>query len=137
LWWTSTFLEGPDHPHAACWAAGTRIEVDTRFFEEKLLPIALRERWWRCHLEAFSSSSQGRGLVSTRQEAIMAQPDKSWRQDMQAEPSEEFRSREAHQSLFAVFAVILPHNADLPVLDQLDAMIGNRDAMGVAAQVFQ
>jgi hypothetical protein len=67
----------------------------------------------------------------------VAQPDKSWRQDMQAESPEKFRGIERHQPLFAIFAVILPHKADLPVLDQLDAMIGNRDAMGVAAQVFQ
>ena len=56
-------------------------------------------------------------------------------QNVEQESPDELLGRERHSFLLIVVAVVAPVELDLPVFDIHDPMIGNRDPVGVAADV--
>lgn len=73
--------------------------------------------------------------VSIAQEPVIANAVESTGQNMEQESSDELLGRQRHSFLLIVVAVIPPLELDLPVFDIQDPMIGNRDPVGVAADV--
>ena len=73
--------------------------------------------------------------VSIAQEPVIANAVESAGENMEQESSDELLGRERHSFLLIVVAVIPPLELDLPVFDIQDPMIGNRDPVGVAADV--
>ena len=56
-------------------------------------------------------------------------------ENVEEESPDELLGRESHDFLLIVVAVVPPVELDLPVFDIHDPMIGNRDPVGVAADV--
>ena len=57
-------------------------------------------------------------------------------QNVEQESPDELLGRESHSFLLIVVAVVAPVELDLPVFDIHDPMIGNRDPVGVAADIL-
>ena len=57
------------------------------------------------------------------------------RQEVQAKAAQELRSTEAHQPFFSFLAAVLPAEGNPPALDAPQPIIGQGNAMGVAAEV--
>jgi hypothetical protein len=73
--------------------------------------------------------------VSIAQEAVVANAVESTGENMEEESPDELLGRESHDFLLIVVAVVPPLELDLPVFDIHDPMIGNRDPVGVAADI--
>ena len=59
------------------------------------------------------------------------------RQHMDQETTDEFVGRERHRLLAIVVPVILPAEADLVVIHRYEAVVGDRDAMRIAADIVE
>ena len=73
--------------------------------------------------------------VSIAQEPVIANAVESTGENVEEESPNELFGRESHDFLLAVVAVVAPVELHLPVFDLQDPMIGNRDPVGVAADV--
>ncbi len=67
----------------------------------------------------------------------MTDPDKAWRQDMKKEPADKLVGLEGHRLLTVMVGIIPPEEGDLAVAEGEDAVITDRDAMGISAEVLQ
>ena len=56
---------------------------------------------------------------------------------MLEKPAEKLLVAERHHAAFAVMSIILPSKRHVSVGDLYEAMVGDRDAMGVASQIMQ
>ncbi len=59
------------------------------------------------------------------------------RQGVQQEPSDELLRRKGHHLRLAAMAVVFPAEGDVGVRHLDDARVGDRDAVGVAAEIGQ
>ena len=73
--------------------------------------------------------------VSIAQEPVIANTVESTGENVEEESPNELLGGERHDFLLIVVAVVPPLELDLPVFDFQDPMIGNRDPVGVAADV--
>ena len=73
--------------------------------------------------------------VSIAQEPVIANTVESTGKNVEEESPNELLGGERHDFLLIVVAVVPPLELGLPVFDFQDAMIGNRDPVGVAADV--
>lgn len=73
--------------------------------------------------------------VSIAQEPVIANAVESTGENVEEESPNELLGGESHDFLLIVVAVVPPVELDLPVFDLHDPMIGNRDPVGVAADV--
>ena len=73
--------------------------------------------------------------VSIAQEPVIANAVESTGENVEQESPNELLGRERHDFLLIVVAVVPPVEPDLAVFDLQDPMIGNRDPVGVAADV--
>ncbi len=73
--------------------------------------------------------------VSIAQEPVIANAVESTGENVEEESPNELLGRESHDFLLIVVAVVSPVELDLPVFNLQDPMIGNRDPVGVAADV--
>jgi hypothetical protein len=69
------------------------------------------------------------------QEPVIANAAESTGENVEEESPNELFGRESHNFLLIVVAVVPPVELHLPVFDLQDPMIGNRDPVGVAANV--
>ena len=73
--------------------------------------------------------------VSIAQETVIANAVESTGENVEEESPNELFGRENHNFLLTVVAVVPPVELHLPVFNLQDPMIGNRDPVGVAADV--
>jgi hypothetical protein len=71
------------------------------------------------------------------EESEVADAHEAGRQDMQQEASQELVCVERKQSLLILVRRISPPKGDAPVRDRHNAVVGDGDAMGVAAEIAQ
>jgi hypothetical protein len=67
----------------------------------------------------------------------VADADQAFRQNMNKEPSQELVGRDRHDLLLAAGCVVFPAEGDAIILERDEAVVGDRDAMGVAGEVVQ
>lgn len=70
-------------------------------------------------------------------EAEVTNADKARGQDMQKEATQKLSGGERHRLLYAAMSVVLPLKSDVLSIKSRKAVIGNRDAMRVAAEITQ
>jgi len=73
--------------------------------------------------------------ISIAQKPVIANAVESTGEDVEEKSPNKLFGRESHDLLLIVVAVVPPLELDLPVFDLHDPMIGNRDAVRVAADV--
>jgi len=71
------------------------------------------------------------------QKSVMADALKTVGQHVEQEAADELIRFQSHDFLPAVMAIVPPVECDLAVVDREQAVVGNGDAMGVAAQVVE
>jgi transposase len=67
----------------------------------------------------------------------VADADEALWQHMEEEAAQELRSVERHDALLSAVSIILPSEGDPFTIEAEQAMVGNGDAMGVAAEIAQ
>ena len=77
------------------------------------------------------------GAAGVRQEAEVADAAEPFRQDVEQEATDELVGVERHHLGLVVGAIILPAEADATVLAGEEPAVGDRDAMGVAAEIVE
>src|SRR6185437_7062211 len=75
--------------------------------------------------------------MSVSQQAIVTNALQPLRQDVEQEATDELVGLEGHSLLGIVVPVVLPFESDPPVVDVQDAVVGDRDTVGVAADVVE
>lgn len=75
--------------------------------------------------------------MAVGQEAVVADAMEAVRQRVKQEPTDELVCREGHDLRAAVMAVVLPAESHMIVRNADQAGVGNRDTMGVAAEIGQ
>lgn len=75
-------------------------------------------------------------FISVREQAIMPDFHESLRQDMHKEPPDKLKSGNSHNLPLVVVPVVAPLKCDLPILKIQDAVVGNGNAVSIAAEVF-
>jgi hypothetical protein len=69
------------------------------------------------------------------QKPEVADADESGRQHVQEEPAQEFADFERHQTLLILVSGIAPAESDSTISERDKAMVGDRYAMGVLAEI--
>jgi hypothetical protein len=87
------------------------------------------------HAEELAAMLQLFFAIAIAQEAVIANAMESVGENVEQESPNELLGGEGHDLLLMVVAIVPPLELDLPVFDIYDALIGNRDPMGVAADV--
>jgi hypothetical protein len=87
--------------------------------------------------EQVATLAQGTGLAPVRQEAYLAQALEAMRQDMQEKAPDKLMGLQAHGLHLIALAPIAICAADAAMTDISEAMIGNRNAVGIAAQIVE
>jgi hypothetical protein len=75
--------------------------------------------------------------VSVGQEAKVTDPDIARRQNMKKEPSDKLVGLEGHRLLTVMVCIIPPEEGNVAVSDGKDAVITDRDPMGISAEVLE
>jgi hypothetical protein len=105
------------------------------------IPVVLVWLGWgrawvgRSHAEELAAMLQLLFAVSIAQEPVIANTVEATGENVEEESPNELLGRESHDFLLIVVAVVPPLELDLPVFDIHDPMIGNRDPVGVAADI--
>src|ERR1035438_3467650 len=87
------------------------------------------------HAQELAAMLQLLFAVSIAQESVIANAVESTGENVEEESPNELLGRERHDFLLIVVAVVPPVELHLSVFDLQDPMIGNRDPVGVAADV--
>src|SRR6266446_2666015 len=80
---------------------------------------------------------QKRGASPVGEESEVPNAHETFRKQVQQEAAQEFIDRKSHQLLFVVMSGIAPTKSDRLSSKRDQAMIGDRYAMGVAAQILE
>ena len=88
-------------------------------------------------MEQLPAQRQRFGAFAVDEKAEAADTHESFRQDMLQEAPQELIGAERHHAPLAAVGVIFPAEAHLVVREVDDAVIGDGDAMGVAAQILE
>jgi hypothetical protein len=94
----------------------------------------------RGRLRRLESSADGwklGGAAGIRQEAEVTDAAEPFRQHVEQEATDELINLERHHLGLVVGAIILPTEADATVLAGEEPTVGDRDAVGVAPQIFE
>src|ERR1700686_823437 len=75
--------------------------------------------------------------MAVAEEAEVTDAVKPVRQHMDQEAADELVSRESHGLLTVVIAIILPSKADLAVVHGNQAIVGDGDTVGIAADIIE
>jgi hypothetical protein len=101
-----------------------------------LVWLGLGRAWvGRSHALQLAAMVQLLFAVSIAHEPVIANAVESTGKNVEEESLNELFGRESHDFLLPVVAVVPPVELHLPVFDLQDPMIGNRDPVGVAADV--
>jgi len=88
---------------------------------------------FRCTAQQLPAKRQQMGSSPVSEEAEVADANEAWRQQVQEKSSQELLERERHRSLFVLVSGVAPTKGDLLVGKGDEPMVGDGDAMGVAA----
>src|SRR4051794_11636451 len=75
--------------------------------------------------------------MAVAEEAEVPDAVESIRQHMDQEAADEFIGRERHRLLTVGISIVFPVKADLAVVDGHQAVVGDGDAMGIAADIIE
>src|SRR5688572_29356682 len=75
-------------------------------------------------------------FTAAAENTIVANTDKSLWQNVQGEPSNEFRDIQGHDFGFAFITIILVAKIHLAIKEADDSMIGDGDLVGVSPEIF-
>ena len=75
--------------------------------------------------------------ISIPEEAVIANALEPVRQDMEQEPPDELLGGQGHRFTLTAVAIVFPLEADLTVFDIEQAVVGDRDAVGISADVVE
>src|SRR5208337_492904 len=89
----------------------------------------------RSHAQELAAMLQLLFAVSIAEEPVIANAVESTGENVEEESPDELLRRESHGFLLIVVTVVPPVELDLSVFDIQQSMVGNRDSVGVAAQV--
>jgi len=78
---------------------------------------------------------QQESAATIGQQAERTDADKAARQDMEQETAQELLSRKGQNALVIALSVVLPAEGDLVILKGDQAMVGDGDAMSIAAEI--
>lgn len=124
--------------HSAFMASGTEIEglagegLVTGFPVEEL-GICL----WRWSIQEASAKGKSVAAVAVGEEAEVADLGESVGKNVQEEAADELGSVESHGSRAIVLFAVSPLEGHLPILKGQQTVIGNGNAVGIAAEVIQ
>ena len=80
---------------------------------------------------------QKRGASPVGQEAEVADADEAFGEQVQQEATQKLVQRQRHQSLLIIMSRVAPAKGDLAIGERDQAVVGDGDAMGVAAQILE
>jgi hypothetical protein len=116
----------------------TLREVDPRDLVHPLDHTHGTARGWLGRLaQQFPTATQGPRLVPVGEEAIVPETHEAVGQDMQQEAPDKFVSIEPHGLHAIALTTVAVGEADPPVTHVEDPMIGNSNAMRIAADIVQ
>lgn len=75
--------------------------------------------------------------IAIAEEAVVADALKTLRQDVEQEPADELVGGEGHRAKAIAVSVVLPAEANVPVIDREQTIVGDRDAMRITPDVVQ
>jgi hypothetical protein len=75
--------------------------------------------------------------VAVAEKTIVADALKRVRENMQEEAPQELVSRHGHHLVPLLVFIVLVGEADLPVLELFQSVVGDGDTMGIAAQIIE
>ena len=88
-------------------------------------------------IEKFAAKGELGGALAVGHEAEVADAVETVGQHMKEEAANELVGPELHDLCRAVLAVVLPAEGDMIVVEGDEPAVGDRDAMGVAAEISQ
>ena len=117
-----------------------RAEVDGFAGElvKQSLPVGRRGGQQECSgsdMQQLAAAGEFVFAVAVGEKAEVADANEAGGQDVEQEAAEEFDGVESESFFGATVAVVFPAEADTPLFDLQQAMIGDSDAMSVAAEV--
>ena len=121
-------------------AAADRALVDAMAGEDgiALAIIDAFAGWgWRGCLERGTDRGQLGGAAGIGQETEVANPAEPFRQHVEEKAPDELVRIKRHHLGFVVGAIILPAESDTAILAGKEPAVGDGNAMGIAAQIFQ
>src|SRR5271169_2493012 len=89
----------------------------------------------RSHAQELAAMLQFLFAVSIAQESVIANAVESTGENVEEESPDELLRREGHRFLLIVVTIVPPVELHLSVFDIQESMVGNRDSVGIAAQV--
>src|ERR1019366_5593680 len=87
--------------------------------------------------EQFLRPGQALFAEAIREQSVVADAHEAFGQHVEEEAAQELGCLELHHALPAAVGIILPAEADLLSVEADEAVVGDGDAMGVAAEVAQ
>ena len=132
-------LEDFDDDHVALVTDGTYPE---RRASELLIVIAiilldLAFGLGRRHMQQLATQGEFLLPIAIAEKAVVANALEAFGQDVKQESADELLGGERHRLVLAPVAIVLPAEVNLPVVDVEQAVVGDGDAMGVAADVLR
>ena len=92
---------------------------------------------WRDGPASRTRQGEARGATGVGEKAGLADADEAARQDVLDEAAEKLHGRERHRAPLVAVGVVLPPKRDVLAVEGEQAVIADRDAMGVAPEVPQ
>src|SRR3984957_10793882 len=89
------------------------------------------------HAEKFATTGELVLTVAVAEQAVITDPLEAAGQDMDEEAADELVGIQCHRLLLAAATIILPLEANLAILDIKDTIVGNGDAVCIAADILQ
>jgi hypothetical protein len=118
--------------------AGVAFDHEHGFRAERALDLSCgRGLLRRCSsVEQEAATQQRTGPFTVAEEAEVTDAGQAFWKDVDEEAPQELVSRDRHHLLLAAGCVVLPPERDVVILEADEAIIRDRDAMGVAGQVI-
>jgi hypothetical protein len=132
-------MDGLDLDHASLFASRAesgRIRID------RLVTFSfwcLRYAGSRVVSKAQEPPAKGKLLsaLAIGEESTVSDSHESLGEDVEEESPEEFHGIEGHGALLVALSVVLPGEADVAVLEGEEALVGDRDPVGVTGEIFE
>ena len=123
------------------WSAGEDRADDHRCATSRTVPGAAVSRtgraWWRCRSEQAPSEHEPRGATRAGEVAKLPNADEATWQHVLDEAPEKLHRGERHRAPLIAVRVILPLKGHTLAVEGDQAVVADRDAMGVAPEVPQ
>jgi hypothetical protein len=88
-------------------------------------------------VEELTAALKFAGATPVTEEAVVPNPDEALGEDVEEEASNELFGGKSHRSLAVAVAVVAPEEGDVSILHLEEPMVGDGDAMGIAAEIIE